>query len=209
MTADQVALASGNAGWMLVSASLVLLMTPGLAFFYGGMTSRRSVLNMMMMSFTDMGVVSVIYVLWGWSMSYGSQSIGGIFANPFEFFGLRNSITNGGGAYIAGGNGYANVIDIAFQLTFAVITVAIISGAIASRVKIGAWMVFTGVWVTLVYFPLAHMVWGGAFLVKGRARSLRGYSGVKTVRLTLLPLTLRAARSSTSPQPLPHSSWYW
>ncbi len=167
MTADQVALASGNAGWMLVSASLVLLMTPGLAFFYGGMTSRRSVLNMMMMSFTAMGVVSVVYVLWGWSMSYGTQSVGGLFANPFEFFGLRNSITNGGGAYIAGGNGYANVIDIAFQLTFAVISVAIISGAIASRVKIGAWMVFAGVWATLVYFPLAHMVWGGGLLGEG------------------------------------------
>ena len=82
MTADQVALASGNAGWMLVSASLVLLMTPGLAFFYGGMTSRRSVLNMMMMSFTAMGVASVVYVLWGWSMSYGTQSVGGLFANP-------------------------------------------------------------------------------------------------------------------------------
>ncbi|KAA8746775.1 ammonium transporter [Corynebacterium tuscaniense] len=167
MTTDQVALASGNAGWMLISASLVLLMTPGLAFFYGGMTSRRSVLNMMMMSFTAMGVVSILYVLWGWSMSYGSQSIGGIFANPFEFFGLRNSITNGDGAYIAGDNGYANVIDVGFQLTFAVITVAIISGAIASRVKIGAWMVFAGVWATLVYFPLAHMVWGGGILGEG------------------------------------------
>ncbi len=122
---------------------------------------------MMMMSFTAMGVVSVLYVLWGWSMSYGSQSIGGIFANPFEFFGLRNSITNGDGAYIAGDNGYANVIDVGFQLTFAVIAVAIISGAIASRVKIGAWMVFAGVWTTLVYFPLAHMVWGGGILGEG------------------------------------------
>ncbi|MEX3503753.1 ammonium transporter [Corynebacterium sp. LK2510] len=155
---------AGNAAWMLMSASLVLLMTPALALFYGGMSSRRSVLNMMLMSFTALGVVSVIYVLWGWSMSYGSQSFGGIFASPFEFFGLRDSIADADGTYIEGAGGYANVIDIAFQLTFAVISTAIISGAIASRVKISAWMVFAGAWSTLVYFPLAHMVWGGGIL---------------------------------------------
>src|SRR5699024_4581032 len=77
---------SGTTAWMLVSASLVLLMTPGLALFYGGMTRSKSVLNMMMMSFGAMGVIGVVYVLWGWSMSYGSQSIGGLFANPVELF---------------------------------------------------------------------------------------------------------------------------
>lgn len=150
-----------------MSASLVLLMTPALAFFYGGMTSRRSVLNMMMMSFTALGMVAVVYVLWGWSMSYGTQSLGGIVANPFEFFGLRNSIVDARGNYIAGDNGYANVIDISFQLTFAAISTAIISGAIASRVKTSAWVLFTGLWSTFVYFPLAHMVWGGGLLAEG------------------------------------------
>lgn len=149
---------------MLISASLVLLMTPALAFFYGGMSSRRSVLNMMMMSFTALGIVAVVYVLWGWSMSYGTQSLGGIVANPFEFFGLRNSIVDDAGNYVEGANGYANIIDVAFQLTFAVISTAIISGAIASRVKIGSWVLFAGLWSTLVYFPLAHMVWGGGLL---------------------------------------------
>lgn len=149
---------------MLVSASLVLLMTPALAFFYGGMTSRRSVLNMMMMSFTALGVVGVVYVLWGWSMSYGTQSLGGVVGNPFQFFGLRDSIVDADGNYIAGNNGYANVIDIGFQMTFAAISTAIISGAIASRVKIGAWIAFAAAWTTLVYFPLAHMVWGGGLL---------------------------------------------
>ena len=163
VTEEAVAVA-GNSSWMLISASLVLLMTPALALFYGGMSSRRSVLNMMMMSFTSLGIVSVVYVLWGWSMSYGSQSIGGVFANPFEFFGLRNSITDVEGNYIEGASGYANVIDIGFQLTFAVISVAIISGAIASRVKIGTWIIFAAAWATLVYFPLAHMVWGGGLL---------------------------------------------
>ncbi|RRQ26932.1 ammonium transporter [Rhodococcus sp. Eu-32] len=155
---------SGNAAWMLVAASLVLLMTPGLAFFYGGMSQQKSVLNMMMMSFGSMFVVAIIYVLWGWSMSYGTENIGGIFANPFEFFGLKDSITDADGNFIAGAWGYANVIDIAFQVTFAIITVALISGSIAGRVKYGTWLAFAGIWVTLAYFPLAHMVWGGGLL---------------------------------------------
>ncbi|MCD2104154.1 MULTISPECIES: ammonium transporter [Rhodococcus] len=149
---------------MLMAASLVLLMTPGLAFFYGGMSRSKSVLNMMMMSFGAMAVIGVIYVLWGWSMSYGTENIGGIFANPFEFFGLKNSITDADGNFIAGAWGYPKVIDIAFQVTFAIITTALISGALAERVKFGTWLLFSGIWVTVVYFPLAHMVWGGGLL---------------------------------------------
>lgn len=164
MTPDQVAAASGNASWMLISASLVLLMTPALALFYGGMSRQKSVLNMMLMSFGAIAVVSIVYVLWGWSMSYGSQSILGLFANPFEFFGLRNSITDTNGNFIAGASGYANIIDIGFQLTFASISVALISGALAERVKFGTWLGFVALWVTFVYFPLAHMVWGGGLL---------------------------------------------
>ena len=164
MTPDQVVAASGNSAWMLMSAALVLLMTPALALFYGGMTGRRSALNMMMMSFGTLGVVSIVYVLWGWSMSYGSQSVAGLFANPFEMFGLAGQITDADGSYIEGSSGYANVIDIAFQLTFAVISTAIISGALAGRVKFSTWLVFSGLWATFVYFPLAHMVWGGGLL---------------------------------------------
>jgi Amt family ammonium transporter len=142
---------TGHAAWVLASASLVLLMTPGLAFFYGGMTRSVSVLNMMMMSFGAIGVVSVVYILWGWSMSYGSEDIAGLFANPFELFGLVDIDP-------------AAYISVAFQLTFAVITAALISGAIADRAKFSTWLVFVAVWVTLSYFPLAHMVWGGGFL---------------------------------------------
>lgn len=164
MTDDQTALASGNSSWLLMSASLVLLMTPALALFYGGMSSRRNVLNMMMMSFGSLGVVALVYLLWGWSMSYGTQSLAGIVANPFEMFGLRGQITDEAGVYVAGAAGYANVIDIGFQLTFAVISTAIISGALAGRVKFSTWLVFSGLWATFVYFPLAHMVWGGGVL---------------------------------------------
>ncbi len=154
---------SGITAWMLVSASLVLLMTPGLALFYGGMTRSKSVLNMMMMSFGAMGIIGVIYVLWGWSMSYGSQSIGGIVANPLEMFGLRGAIYDGDGQFVLDG-GLPVVVDVGFQVTFAMITTALISGALAERVKFGTWLVFTGLWVTLAYFPMAHMVWGGGLL---------------------------------------------
>ncbi|MFD1814339.1 ammonium transporter [Rhodococcus gannanensis] len=156
---------TGDAAWMLISASLVLLMTPGLAFFYGGMSRAKSVLNMMMMSFGAMAVIGVIYVLWGWSMSYGTENVAGIFANPFEQFGLQGAIYDDAGEFLASTLGdYPQIIDIAFQVTFAIITTALISGALAERVKYGTWLAFTGIWVTLVYFPLAHMVWGGGLL---------------------------------------------
>ncbi len=154
---------TGVTAWMLTSASLVLLMTPGLAFFYGGMVRGKSVLNMMMMSFGAMAVVGVIYVLWGWSMSYGA-SVGGLFGNPFDQFGLGGSfdpvavLNDETGAYMP------TIVDVGFQATFAIITVALISGALADRIKFGTWLLFTGLWVTLSYFPLAHMVWGGGLL---------------------------------------------
>jgi Amt family ammonium transporter len=158
--------------WMLVSASLVLLMTaPGLALFYGGMSRSKSVLNMMMMSFSALAVVGVVYVLWGWNMTYGDsyadadggtgKEILGLFANPFHNFGISNLDP-------------ANYVYVAFQLTFAVITAALISGAIADRVKFSAWLVFLPLWVTLSYFPLAHMVWGGGFLTWADGDGLAG-----------------------------------
>ncbi|SDI97475.1 ammonium transporter, Amt family [Rhodococcus triatomae] len=164
---------TGNTAWMLMSASLVLLMTPGLAFFYGGMSRQKSVLNMMMMSFGAMAVIGVIYVLWGWSMSYGTESVGGIFANPFEMFGLQGAMYDESGEFILS-DGLPVVVDIGFQVTFAIITTALISGALAERVKFGSWLLFAGVWVTLVYFPLAHMVWGGGFL-SGAENSLASW----------------------------------
>lgn len=114
MTHDQLLAASGNAGWMLISASLVLLMTPGLALFYGGMSGRRSALNMMMMSFGAMAVVPVIYVLWGWSASYGGGDLGGIVGNPLQTFGLRGEIMDSNGDFIAGDSGYPRIVDIGF-----------------------------------------------------------------------------------------------
>ena len=167
-------LSAGDTAWVLTSAALVLLMTPGLAFFYGGLSRQKSVLNMMMMSFGTMGVVSVIYVLWGYSMSFASGHTGesdffGVFDNPFSLFGLSQLTevreVDGVDTFVSGGFGTVPaIVWVAFQLTFAVITVALISGAVAERMKFGTWLVFGGIWVTLVYFPLAHMVWGGGLL---------------------------------------------
>lgn len=167
-------LSAGDTAWVLTSAALVLFMTPGLAFFYGGLSRQKSVLNMMMMSFGSLGVVSVIYVLWGYSMSFSSGHTGesdilGIFDNPFSLFGLTQLVetreVDGVSTYVLGGFGTVPaIVWVAFQLTFAVITVALISGAVAERMKFGTWLVFGGIWVTLVYFPLAHMVWGGGLL---------------------------------------------
>jgi Amt family ammonium transporter len=153
---------TGNTAWMLTSAALVLLMTPGLAFFYGGMVRGKSVLNMMMMSFGAIGVVGIIYVFWGYSMSFGSDVLGW-FGNPFEMFGL-SSVTDTDPSNLLAANGVPILVWIAFQATFAIITVALISGSIADRTKFGTWLVFSGIWVTVSYFPLAHMVWGGGFL---------------------------------------------
>lgn len=154
---------TGATAWMLTSASLVLLMTPGLAFFYGGMVRGKSVLNMMMMSFISIAVVAVVYVFWGWSMSYGSD-VAGIFGNPFDQFGLSGAIWDENGEYLIDGYGVPVIVGVAFQVTFAIITVALVSGAIADRVKFGTWVAFTALFATFSYFPLAHMVWGGGAL---------------------------------------------
>ncbi|GAA1732275.1 ammonium transporter [Aeromicrobium alkaliterrae] len=143
----------GYYAFMLVATALVLLMTvPALALFYGGMSRAKSVLNMLMMSYVAAAVVGLIYVLWGWSMSFSEDELlGGLFSNPFTHFGLKGVEAD-------------QLIYVCFQMTFAIITAALISGAIADRVKLSAWVVFLPIWVTLCYFPLAHMVFGLGYL---------------------------------------------
>jgi Amt family ammonium transporter len=142
----------GYYAWMIVATALVLMMTtPALALFYGGMSRSKSVLNMMMMSYVALGIVGIVYVLWGWSMSFGPNDVGGLFASPFDLFGLNDV-------------GWDSYIAVMFQMTFATITAALISGAIADRVKLSSWVVFVPLWVTFAYFPIGHMVWGGGFI---------------------------------------------
>jgi Amt family ammonium transporter len=146
---------TGDTAWILTSAALVLLMTPGLALFYGGMVRAKSVLNMMMMSFGALALISVLWVLYGYSIAFG-DSVGGagVLGSPTEFFGLNGLMED----TTSEEGGLPTMAFVGFQAVFAIITVALISGAIADRAKFGAWMVFAGVWATLVYFPVAHWV---------------------------------------------------
>ncbi|HWJ53631.1 MAG TPA: ammonia channel protein, partial [Propionibacteriaceae bacterium] len=142
---------SGDTAWMLTSAALVLLMTPGLALFYGGMVRAKSVLNMMMMSFGALALVSVLWVLYGYSMSFGNDVGAGLLGDPLEFLGLKGLMEDTDSTYPA-------MAFVAFQAVFAIITVALISGAIADRAKFSTWMIFVGIWISIVYFPVAHWV---------------------------------------------------
>jgi len=142
---------SGDTAWVLASAALVLFMTPGLALFYGGMVRAKSVLNMMMMSFISMATVGVVWLLWGYSEAFGADSTGGWIGDPFDHFGLHGVLTATYGTI-------PGPAFVAFQVVFAIIAVALISGAIADRAKFSTWTVFTVVWATLVYFPAAHWV---------------------------------------------------
>jgi Amt family ammonium transporter len=157
----EFALDSGNTAWMITATALVLLMTPGLAFFYGGMVRTKSVLNMMMMSFISIAIVGVIWAVYGYGLTFGGNNDLGLWANPSGFIGL-NSV--GDDSSLAAGVGVPFLVMAAFQATFAIITVALISGSVADRMKFAAWIVFVIVWITIVYFPIAHAVWGGGIL---------------------------------------------
>jgi Amt family ammonium transporter len=150
------ALDSGTTAWLLTSTALVFLMIPGLAFFYGGMNRSKSVLNMLMMVFGATFIVAILWVFYGYSMAYGSTT--GAFVGSFtDYFGLEAAID-------PGGDGFPIMVDVAFQAMFACLTVGLIAGAIADRMKFGAWMVFAAIWATLVYFPVAHWVWGDGWI---------------------------------------------
>jgi ammonium transporter, Amt family len=146
-------ISAGDTAWVLTSAALVLLMTPGLALFYGGMVRAKSVLNMMMMSFGAMALVSVLWVLFGYSIAFGNDVGGGLLGNPTDFLGLKGLMSP---EAVAGT--VPHMAFVAFQAVFAIITVALISGAIADRAKFGAWLLFAGLWASVVYFPVAHWV---------------------------------------------------
>jgi Amt family ammonium transporter len=151
----ETAIDTGDTAWVLISAALVLLMTvPGLALFYGGMTRAKAVLNMMMMSFIALAGVSVLWVLFGYGLTFGNSISGaGLIGNPLEALGLRGLMAPDA---IAGT--IPTIAFVAFQAAFAIIAVALISGAVADRMKFSAWIVFAMVWAVLVYFPVAHWV---------------------------------------------------
>ena len=151
----EVAINAGDTAWVLASSALVLLMTPGLAFFYGGMVRAKSALNMMMMSMITIAVVSVLWVIYGFKLAFGYEANSPWYGS-FKLSGLGdavNELTNNGGIYPI-----PLLVFATFQLMFAIITPALISGAIADRAKFVSWTIFVALWVTIVYFPVAHWV---------------------------------------------------
>ena len=146
---------TGSIAWMLTATLLVLFMTPGLAFFYGGLVRGRNVVSTLMYSFIAMGVASIVWVLWGYSLAFndmGNGVIGGL-----EFIGLS-------GVSHTEGDGIPDLLFAAFQMTFAIITPALITGAFVERFKFTTYLIFLVLWVTLVYAPVCHWVWGGGWI---------------------------------------------
>jgi Amt family ammonium transporter len=185
---SEVVISAGDTAWVLASSALVLLMTPGLAFFYGGMVRAKSALNMMMMSMVTIGVVSVLWVIYGFKLAFGYEANSPWYGS-ISLSGLGevvNELTNNGGIYPI-----PLLVFATFQLMFAIITPALISGAIADRAKFLSWTIFVAVWVTLVYFPVAHWVFafgnkvgdtvtGAGFLA---ARGVEDFAGGTAVHI--------------------------
>ena len=156
---------TGDTAWVLISTALVMLMTPGLAFFYAGMVRRKNVLGTMMHSFFILCLISIQWVIWGYTLSFGTDVSGVI--GGLEFFGL-----NGVGGEAKGT--IPHLIFMMYQGMFAIITVALITGAVAERVKFSALVIFTLVWATVIYDPLCHWVWGGGWLMSMGALDFAG-----------------------------------
>jgi ammonium transporter, Amt family len=164
---------TGNTAWVLISTALVLFMTPGLAFFYGGMVRSKNVLGMLMQNFFAMGLLAILWVAVAFSLAFGAAGNGGVIGN-FDFAFLKD-VTPG-----AAPEGFLSFLTIpfvlfcAYQMTFAIITPALITGATADRLKFSAYAIFIGLWLILVYAPVAHWVFGGGFLYELGALDFAG-----------------------------------
>jgi len=183
-----MSVSSGDTAWLLVSSALVMLMTPGLALFYGGMVRRKNVLSTIMMSFVALGLVGLLWVLYGYSLSFGSNQGG--FIGGLDFVGLAGVGQEPSPLYASTVPHLAFMI---FQAMFAIITVALITGAVVERIKFGALLIFSALWLTLVYCPVAHWVWGsGGWLAQLGTLDFAGGSvvhinaGVSSLALVML-----------------------
>jgi Amt family ammonium transporter len=158
---------TGNTAWLLLSSALVLLMTPGLALFYGGLNRSKGALNMMMMSFSSIGLISVLWVLYGFTLAFGTNDSSGannVIGSFSQYFGTGTTWIGEEWMVAGAGTGIPTYAFMVFQMMFAIITVALISGAVSDRLKFGGWVLFALGWFTLVYVPVAHWVWGGGWI---------------------------------------------
>jgi len=152
---------SGDTAWVLAASALVLLMTPGLAFFYGGLVRKKNIVSTIMYSFVTIGLVGIVWVLWGYSLAFGNDVEGWKFIGDLGWFGLKDVSANEPGPY---SDTIPHQAFMIFQAMFAIITPALVTGAFAERMKFSALCIFIVLWVTIVYAPLAHWVWGGGWL---------------------------------------------
>ena len=152
---------SGDTAWVLAASALVLLMTPGLAFFYGGLVRKKNIVSTIMYSFVTIGLVGIVWVLWGYSLAFGNDVEGWNFIGDLGWFGLKDVSANEPGPY---SDTIPHQAFMIFQAMFAILTPALVTGAFAERMKFSALCIFIVLWVTIVYAPLAHWVWGGGWL---------------------------------------------
>jgi ammonium transporter, Amt family len=162
---------TGDTAWVLTASALVLFMTPGLALFYGGMVRAKNVLAMLMQNFFAMGIVTLIWVTFGFSLAFGNFFDGGWLGN-FDYAGLKDM--TGPSAVGTFAVGVPDLAFVAFQLTFAIITPALITGAVADRMRFAAWVGFITLWSILVYLPVAHWIFGGGWLLERGALDFAG-----------------------------------
>ena len=161
-------LSTGNTAWMLVSTIMVLLMSvPGIAFFYGGLSKRKNVLNTMFLSLIAFAIASLIWLMYGYQLSFATTSIAGFIGVPQNLFLEGISVDSLTGSI-------PTFVFIAFELTFAALTAAIVSGSIVGRMKTKSWVIFTILWVTIVYVPVCHWIWGGGWLMNMGAIDFAG-----------------------------------
>ena len=176
---------TGSTAFMMICAMLVLIMTPGVAFFYGGMSRRKNAVNTMFMSVATMGVVAVVWILVGWSFAYGGDGSISFFGG-FDQLGCLSAVQdvlNNAASHPDGGN-YPSIVDIVFQLAFCMITTAIIGGSLAGRMKFGPFLAFIAIWSAIVYAPLAHMVWGGDGSLIGDTIGALDFAGGDVVHIS-------------------------
>ena len=197
-----VMLSTGDTAWILIASLLVLLMSiPGVAFFYSGLTKRKNVLNTMFLTFIAFSIASVIWVAYGYPFAFGDISINGLISQPAHFFMSGIGINDLTGSI-------PTILFIVFQLTFAGLTAALVSGAIVGRMKTSAWMIFVIAWVSLVYIPIAHWVWGGGWLMQMGALDFAGGTVVHiNSGVTALALALVLGKRK-NPSLLPHNLGY-
>lgn len=176
---------TGSTGFMLVCTMLVLLMTPGLAFFYGGLSRRKNVGNTMLMVFVTIGIAALAWTACGWSFAYGGDGPNPFFGGLDQLFLMDSTwemLAEAEGASV--GSAYPGIVDVAFQAAFCMITTAIITGGVAGRMKFGAVVAFLAVWTVLVYPPLAHMVWGGEGSLIGDTIGALDFAGGDVVHIS-------------------------